>query len=64
MRKWYKYLLNYQNKMKDIPIDKSFNDHAKSMGGYNSNKGYDCKEDFSNFTSTVIIHGFNTTKTI
>jgi len=46
MKSWYKYLLNYENNKRSFPIDSAFDDHKRSMGGYDASKGYDSKEEF------------------
>ena len=46
MRAWYKYLLNEKDDGKLSPKDSSFEDHKRSMGGYDPGKGYGSKEDF------------------
>ncbi len=53
MKRWYKYLLNYDTDRKFMPKDEAFEDHKRSMKGYNSSKGYSSKEDFF----TVHFHG-------
>jgi SAM-dependent methyltransferase len=46
MKTWYKYSLNYDNGKKFLPKDETFDDHKKSMQGYDSSKGYCSKEQF------------------
>jgi len=46
MKTWYKYQLNYKDKARFFPKDSSFEDHKRSMQGYDSAEGYGSKEDF------------------
>jgi len=46
MRRWYKYILNYESNQKFFPKDETYNDHRESMGGYKSDRGYSSKEEF------------------
>lgn len=46
MRRWFKYLLNCSDNVKYLPIDQSFEDHARTMGGYTSDIGYTSQDDF------------------
>lgn len=45
MRKWYKYIVNYENNVRFVQRDEAFSDHKKSMF-YDSNIGYNSKEEF------------------
>jgi len=46
MRRWFKYLLNFSDNVKYLPIDQNFADHARTMGGYTSDIGYTSQDDF------------------
>lgn len=46
MKRWHKYQLNYKDKTRLFPKDSTFEDHKKSMQGYDSAEGYGSKEDF------------------
>jgi len=46
MKTWYKYFINPGNEKKFIPLDATFDDHKRSMEGYDSSKGYLSKEEF------------------
>jgi len=46
MKIWYKHFMNYEDKKKFLPKDATFDDHKKSMDGYDSSKGYGSKEDY------------------
>lgn len=46
MRKWYKFILNFQDKEAEKGIDTTFEDHKNAMGGYPCKTGYNSKEDF------------------
>lgn len=49
MREWYKYSLDPSNKGRILlPIDHSFCDHEKAMGGYKSDAAYTSKSTFFN----------------
>lgn len=45
MRKWFKYILNYENNVRFVQKNEAFSDHKKSMF-YDSNIGYSSKEEF------------------
>lgn len=45
MRKWYKYILNYENNLRLMPKDSNYDDFKKTMG-YDSDIGYGSKEEF------------------
>ncbi len=46
MKKWYKYILNYENSQKFLSRDETYDDHRKSMHGYKSDRGYGNKDEF------------------
>jgi len=46
MKKWYKYSLNYKDNTRYFPKDTTFEDHKRSMRGYEPDKGYGSKEEF------------------
>lgn len=47
MKKWYKYLPNYESSAGgDRPLDQGFEEHAEAMGGYGTGDSYKSKEDF------------------
>ena len=45
MRKWYKYIVNYENNLRSLPKDKTFCEHKEWMG-HDSGRGYNSKEEF------------------
>lgn len=47
MRKWHKYLLDHTSRQRiNLPVDHSFEAHARGMGGYEPDDAYHDKEGF------------------
>lgn len=46
MRKWNKYILNYESVLSFLQKDVTYCDHKNTMGGYNAENGYGNKEEF------------------
>ena len=47
MRRWYKYVLDNNNKGKHyLPQDQNYEDHKQAMGGYSVDSAYKNKHDF------------------
>lgn len=46
MRIWYKYFLSHAGGQRYVPKDETFDDHKRSMQGYDASRGYSSKEEF------------------